>query len=58
MSTTIINLIIQIITGALGGNAGGATMKNPDLGMLGNTIPGALGGAGYNSVRTRLSNAG
>lgn len=58
MSATIINLIIQAIAGALGGNAAGATIKNHDLGTLGNTIAGAVGGAGYNSVRTRLSNAG
>src|SRR5262245_44542931 len=42
MSATMINLIIQIIAGALGGNAAGATMKNLDLGALGNTVAGAL----------------
>ena len=42
MSATMINLIIQLIAGALGGNAAGATMKNLDLGTLGNTIAGAI----------------
>jgi uncharacterized membrane protein YeaQ/YmgE (transglycosylase-associated protein family) len=42
MSATIINLIIQLIAGAVGGNAAGATMKNLNLGALGNTIAGAL----------------
>jgi hypothetical protein len=44
MSATLINLIIQLIAGAVGGNAAGAAMKNLDLGTLGNTIAGALGG--------------
>ena len=46
MSATIINLIIQLIAGAVGGNAAGAALKDLDLGKLGNTIAGALGGAG------------
>jgi hypothetical protein len=50
----MINLIIQLIAGALGGNAAGATMKNLDLGTLGNTIAGALGGAGGGTLRTAL----
>jgi uncharacterized membrane protein YeaQ/YmgE (transglycosylase-associated protein family) len=54
MSATIINLIIQLIAGAVGGNAAGATMKNLDLGTLGNTIAGALGGAGGGSILTAL----
>jgi hypothetical protein len=44
MSSTLINLIVQLIAGALGGNAAGASMKNLDLGTLGNTIAGALVG--------------
>ena len=44
MSATIINLIIQIIAGAIGGNAAGATMEKANLGTAGNTIAGALGG--------------
>jgi hypothetical protein len=54
MSATIINLIIQLIAGALGGNAAGATIKNLDLGTLGNTIAGALGGAGGGTALTAL----
>ena len=54
MSATMINLIIQLIAGALGGNAAGATMKNLDLGALGNTIAGALGGAGGGTLLTAL----
>ena len=54
MSATMINLIIQIIAGALGGNATGATMKNLDLGPLGNTLAGAIGGAGGGTLLTAL----
>jgi uncharacterized membrane protein YeaQ/YmgE (transglycosylase-associated protein family) len=54
MSATIINLIVQLIAGALGGNAAGATMKNLDLGTLGNTIAGAIGGAGGGTLFTAL----
>lgn len=46
MSATIINLIIQIIAGAVGGNASvGAASKDINRGTLGNTIAGAVGGA-------------
>ena len=48
------NLIIQAIGGAIGGNAIGATLKNMDLGPLGNTIAGALGGAGGGSILSAL----
>jgi uncharacterized membrane protein YeaQ/YmgE (transglycosylase-associated protein family) len=38
-------LIIQLLSGALGGNATGALMKNLSLGTLGNAIAGLVGGA-------------
>jgi len=37
-------LIIQLIAGALGGHAAGAAGKDINLGPLGNTIAGAVGG--------------
>ncbi len=40
----IIALIIQLFCGALGGNAAGKLLKNIDLGPLGNSIAGILGG--------------
>jgi hypothetical protein len=43
MSATLINLIVQLIAGAIGGNAVGAGMKDANLGSAGNTIAGALG---------------
>jgi hypothetical protein len=44
MSGTIINLIIQIVAGALGGHAAGGILKNIDLSPLAETISGAAGG--------------
>ena len=46
VSATIINIIIQLIAGIIGGNAAGSGMKNLSLGAAGNTIAGALGGVG------------
>ena len=40
----IIGFIIQIIAGALGGNAAGAGVKKYSLGTAGNSIAGAVGG--------------
>ena len=37
-------LIIQLISGAVGGNAAGSVMKKFSLGTLGNSIAGILGG--------------
>lgn len=40
----ITSLIVQLVAGAIGGNAAGAAMKQYSLGTLGNTIAGVLGG--------------
>jgi uncharacterized membrane protein YeaQ/YmgE (transglycosylase-associated protein family) len=37
-------LLIQLVSGAVGGNAAGAAMKKLSLGTLGNSIVGILGG--------------
>ena len=50
MSGMIINLIIQIIAGAIGGNAAGAAAKDFSLGTTGNTIIGAIGGLGGGQI--------
>jgi hypothetical protein len=38
------SLIVQLISGAVGGNAAGTVSKDMSLGPLGNTFAGALGG--------------
>ena len=40
----ILPLIIQLVTGAAGGNITGKLAKNLDLGTLGNSVAGILGG--------------
>jgi len=40
----ITSLIIQLIVGAIGGNAAGKAMPDKSLGTLGNTIAGVVGG--------------
>jgi uncharacterized membrane protein YeaQ/YmgE (transglycosylase-associated protein family) len=37
-------LIIQLVSGAVGGNIAGSLLKNLDLGPVGNSIVGILGG--------------
>jgi len=37
-------LIMNLISGAVGGNVAGAAMKNLSLGTLGNSVVGILGG--------------
>ena len=44
MSGVLINLIVQIIAGAIGGNVAGGASKDLNLGTAGNTIAGAIGG--------------
>jgi hypothetical protein len=44
MNATIINLIIQLLSGAAGGNIIGNTLKQYNLGPLGNSIAGIVGG--------------
>jgi hypothetical protein len=39
-------LLIQLVSGAAGGNIIASIAKNVDLGPIGNTIAGALGGGG------------
>jgi hypothetical protein len=38
-------LIIQIVSGAVGGNLAGSLLKDKSLGTLGNSVAGILGGA-------------
>ena len=54
MSGTLINLIIQLVAGAIGGNAAGNALKDYDLGMLGNSISGAIGGVAGGTVSQSL----
>jgi hypothetical protein len=54
MSGTVINLIIQLVAGVIGGNGAGSALKDYSLGGLGNTIVGAIGGVGGGQVLQSL----
>src|SRR5580704_8332239 len=56
MSWTLTNLIIEIVAGIVGGHAIATVAKEHDLGVLGHTVTGALGGAisGY-FLQTRVA---
>ncbi len=47
---SLLPIILQAVAGAVGGNVGGAAMKDSSLGGLGNTIAGAIGGVGAGSL--------
>jgi hypothetical protein len=40
----MVNIIIQLVSGAIGGNGAGALLKKLSLGTVGNSIVGILGG--------------
>ena len=46
MSGTIINLIIQLVAGVIGGNAAGSALENASLGGAGNSVAGGIVGIG------------
>jgi hypothetical protein len=50
MDANIVNLIIQIVAGLIGGTAVGSRMDNVNLGGLGNAIAGAVGGIGGGQI--------
>ncbi|WP_395769716.1 hypothetical protein [Arenimonas sp.] len=41
---SLLPMIIQLVSGAVGGNAAGAALKNLSLGNTGNSVVGAIGG--------------
>ncbi|MCA0433667.1 MAG: hypothetical protein LCH46_10395 [Proteobacteria bacterium] len=54
----LLPLIIQLVVGAIGGNIGGAALKEKSLGTLGNSIAGAIGGVGGANILGALLGAG
>lgn len=58
MSETLINVIIQLVSGAIGGNAVGAGVKKFTLGPIGNSIAGAIGGLGGGQLLQMILGAG
>jgi hypothetical protein len=54
MSETLVNLIIQLLSGAAGGTSVAKASKSLDLGPIANAIIGALGGAGGGTILSSL----
>jgi len=54
----ITSLLIQLISGLVGGNAGGAMLKNLSLGPLGNSIVGLIGGVNGGQLLHLLMSSG
>ena len=54
----ITSLLIQLVIGAVGGNAAGKAMPDKSLGTLGNTIAGAIGGFGGGQILDILIGGG
>ncbi|WP_407664051.1 hypothetical protein [Microvirga alba] len=54
----LINLILQVLSGAVGGNIVGKASDRLDLGPLGNSIAGALGGVGGGQLLNMMLGAG
>lgn len=50
-------IIIQLISGGVGGNIAGALLKKFNLGPIGNTIAGILGGVGGGQLLSILTGA-
>lgn len=48
------DILVQIITGAIGGNVAGALLKKYNLGPLLNTVVGIVGGAGGGNLIDKL----
>jgi uncharacterized membrane protein YeaQ/YmgE (transglycosylase-associated protein family) len=54
MSGTLINIIIQLIAGAIGAHVVGGAAKDVGAGPTGNTIAGVLGGVAGGSLLTSV----
>ena len=54
-SMDIVAIIIQLVAGAVGGNAAGAGLKDKSLGGAGNSIAGAVGGLVLGQIVERLT---
>ena len=52
---SLLPIIIQLIAGAIGGNAAGAAMKGKSLGGGGNSIAGAIGGVVLGQIVERMT---
>lgn len=53
-----VSLLIQLISGALGGNIAGTLLKNLSLGTVGNSVAGIVGGGVAGQILEQVFNTG
>lgn len=58
MDPALVNLVVQLISGAVGGNLAGAASKNIDLGTLWNSVAGIVGGGIGGQILSAVLGAG
>jgi hypothetical protein len=54
----VTSLLIQLVSGAVGGNVAGAALKKYDLGTVGNSIAGIVGGGLGGQILGMLTGGG
>ena len=54
MGSTLVQLIVSLISGGVGGNIAGALLKNFSLGPVGNTIVGLIGGGAGGQILSAM----
>jgi hypothetical protein len=54
----VMGIVTDLIAGGVGGNIAGAVLKKFDLGPIGNSIAGAIGGAGGGQLLGMLMSGG
>ena len=57
-NTSMLEIIIQLVAGAIGGNAAGAALKDKSLGTMGNTLAGVIGGGLGGQILGMMGGAG
>ena len=58
MNSFLLNLVMQLVAGAVGGNAAGAMLKQFNLGPVGNSIAGIIGGGLGGQILNTIVNGG
>jgi len=58
MSSILIDLVIQLLSGAAGGNVLGSLLNKYSLGKTGNSVAGAIGGVGLGQLLPMLTGLG
>jgi uncharacterized membrane protein YeaQ/YmgE (transglycosylase-associated protein family) len=58
MNSFLLNLVMQLVAGAVGGNAAGAMLKQFNLGPVGNSIAGIIGGGLGGQILHTIVNGG